>query len=137
MLPLARVIYDTVEVREWFRRKSPKPLSTLNSPLGQGAPTADVRTGQAVSGIRDAVTGGALRARFVMNGAGAPEYYEDDEFAAGGAFSYVVPVAPMEMRVTATGYAGWIMVEPLDSRDPTVRTARTVKEIDVKLRRLP
>src|SRR5579863_9271847 len=72
----------------------------VNSPPGKGAPTVEVRAGQTVSGVRvviypgrkingvvrDAATGAALRARFVMSRAEAPEYYEDDALAADGSF---------------------------------------------------
>lgn len=64
-----------------------------------------------------------------MNRAGAPEYCEDDGTAADGAFSYVVPTVPMEMRISARGYRDWSMIG--------LRDARTVSEIDVRLKRLP
>ena len=123
----------------------------INSPPGKEAPTVDVRAGQTVLGVRvviyagrkikgivrDAITGGALKSRFIMNRAGAPEYYQDDAIAADGAFSYVVPTVPMDMRVKAQGYRDWTMSEPSDGGGSKVGDARTVKEIEVRLRRIP
>ena len=123
----------------------------VNSPPGREAPVVDVKAGQTVRGVRvaiypgrriqgvvrDAVTGGAIRSRVVMNRAGAPENYEEETTATDGAFSYVVSMAPMEMRVTAQGYQDWRMAEPPDTGDSAARAVRTVNEIDVRLKRLP